>query len=152
MNSRSDRAATVLVFVLVMQLSLAGCGSGNAPTATEAGRTLKAHILTLLKERNARNVVITDPGGKNVPCGSGRAKQTFAATGQDLEAGTSPAALNDMMLGALKRVGHYELASNESDTVPVRVIDKETKTVLVLDSSIDGQYAVQGETECLEIS
>ena len=76
---------------------LTACTSEDSPTAAQAGQTLKKHVLQLLKERNAQNVTITDPGGKNIPCGDGKAKQTFAATGLDLPQRESPALVDSLI-------------------------------------------------------
>lgn len=59
------------VTLLATALTLAACGE-REPTAVEAGATLKAHILKLLKEVNTQNIQITDPGGKDIPCGDGQ--------------------------------------------------------------------------------
>ncbi|GAB3901378.1 hypothetical protein GCM10027612_64660 [Microbispora bryophytorum subsp. camponoti] len=105
-----------------------------------------------MKERNAQNVSITDPGGKNIPCGDGKAKQTFAAIGEDLWPGTEPDALNDMLLGALGRVGAYRISGTPDAQTPVEVVNRSTRTILRLSSREKGRYQVQGETECLSIS
>ncbi|MEW9530363.1 hypothetical protein [Microbispora sp. NPDC049125] len=132
----------------VASLGVSACTSDDTPTASEAGRTLKNHILQLLKERNAQNVTITDPGGKNIPCGDGHAKQTFAARGDDLPE-RQPAALVDALVGALKRVAPYRVVSAGESGQPVRVEDKQAHTVLVLSAPLKGMYQVSGETQCL---
>ncbi|MER7134267.1 hypothetical protein, partial [Streptosporangium saharense] len=65
-----------------MLLTVTGCGE-SGPTAAEAGETLKTHITELMKQRHALDVQITDSGGRDVPCGEGKAKRTFAAIGKD---------------------------------------------------------------------
>ncbi|MFG1876810.1 hypothetical protein ACGFIV_18385 [Sphaerisporangium sp. NPDC049003] len=140
------------VLALLTPLSLTACTSDKGPTAAQAGQTLKAHILQLLKERNAKSVTISDPGGKDIPCAEGKAKQTYAATGRDLEAGTAPDALNDMMLGAVKRVGDYSIVDGNGGIGTVTVADNSTATVLLLNSHTKGEYSIRGETECLRPS
>ncbi|MDP9841550.1 hypothetical protein [Streptosporangium lutulentum] len=137
--------------LLLTALTLAACGE-KEPTAAEAGATLKAHILKLLEEVNAQNIKIIDPGGKDVPCGEGKAKRTFAATGQDSAPERKASGLNDIMISASKRVADYDLVSigNPDDiNDPMTMADTLSRTSLVLQSSFDGQYAVRGETECL---
>jgi hypothetical protein len=133
-------------------LALAGCGT-DEPTAAEAGETLKAHITTLAKEANIRDVKVTDPGGKDIPCGNDRAKRTYAIAGRDVAPQRTPDMLKDGLLGALGRVASYELTNaSEPISEPYRVADDETKTVLILDSPGSGQYVVTGETRCLPTS
>jgi hypothetical protein len=149
----------ILVLTLA-SLALTGCAdespapvpAESGPTAAQAGRTLKQHILQLLKERNAQHVTITDPGGKNIPCADGKAKQTFAATGADLESRTAPDALNEMLLGALRRIGDYVITGEGEGGDVIRVSDQSTETFLILSSRDAGQYLVVGETGCLRLS
>ncbi|WP_182903193.1 hypothetical protein [Microbispora sp. H10830] len=148
----SVRLRPIAAALLLALLTSTACTSEDSPTAAQAGQTLKKHVLQLLKERNAQNVTITDPGGKNLPCGDGKAKQTFAATGEDLWPGTEPDALNDMLLGALKRVGAYRISGTSDAKTPVEVVNRSTRTILRLSSREKGRYQVQGETECLLIS
>ncbi|MER6172554.1 hypothetical protein [Streptosporangium sp. NPDC001681] len=136
---------------LLATLSLTACGE-KQPTAAEAGETLKAHILKLLEEVNAKNIQITDPGGKDISCGEGRAKRTFAATGQDIAPERQANGLNEMMVSASKRVANYELVSiGDPDDIndPMTVVDESSRTSLILQSSTNGRYAVRGETKCL---
>ncbi|WP_370019984.1 hypothetical protein [Planotetraspora sp. GP83] len=129
-------------------LALTGCTSDKGPTAAQAGQTLKNHILQLLKERNAQDITITDPGGRNIPCPDGKAKQTFAATGKDLPQ-RRPDVLVDSLVGALKRVAPYEIVSVADPGGSVRVRNTAAQTILLLGSPANGQYSVSGETQCL---
>ncbi|MFC0556344.1 hypothetical protein ACFFHJ_36110 [Planotetraspora thailandica] len=141
-----------MAVVVLVSLVLAGCDSDDGPTAAQAGQTLKSDILQLLKERDARDVTVTDPGGKDIPCGDGKAKQTFAATGTDGSRMTEPYILRTAMLGALSRVGHYQTVGTSTPDSPIRVVNESTATILTLDSSAAGIYAVSGETQCLRSS
>ncbi|GAA4202337.1 hypothetical protein GCM10023074_37020 [Microbispora amethystogenes] len=144
----SARICPIAGALLLTLLAPVACSSEETPTAAEAGQTLRTHILQLLKERNAQDVTITDPGGKDIPCGDGRAKQTFAATGEDLPTRGSDA-LTDALLGALKRVAPYGLVTSGRPGEPMRVRNSASHTSLTLASSESGQYVVRGETECL---
>ncbi|MEU4538055.1 hypothetical protein AB0G15_24695 [Streptosporangium sp. NPDC023825] len=140
--------------LLLVALPMVACGEKH-PTAIEAGETLKAHVLKLLEEVNAKNIQITDPGGKDVPCGKDGAKRTFAATGQDIAPERGASGLNELMISASKRVANYKLVSiGDPDDIndPMTVADESSGTSLILQSSINGQYAVRGETECLSRS
>ncbi|WP_327046679.1 hypothetical protein OG320_01900 [Microbispora sp. NBC_01189] len=145
----SARIRPIAGVLLLALLAPVACSSEESPTAAEAGQTLKAHILQLLKERNAQNVTITDPGGKDIPCGDGKAKQTFAATGKDLSHTTSPENIRAALVGAVDRVAAYEVINAGPLSSPVHVIDRRTRTELVLDATGSGVYAVSGKTTCL---
>ncbi|GAA3443280.1 hypothetical protein [Planomonospora venezuelensis] len=134
--------------LLVVALAAVGCGE-KEPTAAEAGATLKNHILKLLDEVSAQNVQVTDPG-KDIPCGDGKAKRTFAATGLDIAGQTKPRMLNIQMLGALSGFADYKMTGPGGEKFSVT--SEATKTSLHMDSSADGQYTVRGETECLNRS
>ncbi|MGV9775475.1 hypothetical protein [Streptosporangium sp. NPDC003464] len=139
------------VTLLATALALAACGESE-PTAAGAGATLKTHILKLLKEVNAQNIQITDPGGKDIPCGDGRFKRTFAATGQGRPPYSQPIHMKDEMRGALSRVAHYTGLGAPNLSEPAKIADRSARTLLVLDASATGEYLVSGETECLNQS
>ncbi|MEU7884161.1 hypothetical protein AB0B54_01550 [Microbispora bryophytorum] len=145
----SVRLRPIAAALLLALLSSTACTSDDSPTAAEAGQTLKKHVLQLLKERNAQNVSITDPGGKNIPCGDGKAKQTFAATGEDLASRTTPENIRAALLGAVERVATYEVVDASALSNPVHVVNESTRTELVLDAADNGIYLVSGETTCL---
>lgn len=131
-------------------LSVSGCGN-SGPTAAQAGETLKAHITELMKKGYVRNVRITDPGGRDVPCGEGKAKRTFAAVGRDLAPERKPNTLNVFMLGLIDSIAPYEIVEDPGNA-PIRLANDEYKTMIILESPGNGQYAVRGETECLPAS
>jgi hypothetical protein len=137
--------------LLLTAMTLAACGE-KEPTAAEAGATLKTHILELLKEVDAQNIEVTDPGRKDIPCGEEKVKRSFAATGQDIAPERKASSLNEIMLSASKRVSKYKLVSigNPDDiNDPMIIGDAPSGTSLVLQSSSNGQYSVRGETACL---
>ncbi|MCT9929412.1 hypothetical protein N5079_04180 [Planotetraspora sp. A-T 1434] len=146
------RLRRTLAVLGLAALALAGCTSDKGPTAAQAGQTLKNHILQLLKERDAENVTITDPGGRNIPCADGKAKQTFSATGNDNFRKTAPHILRTAMLGALERVGNYDVVGVPEPNKPIHVTDVSSATNLVLDSPSVGVYSISGETRCLSVS
>ncbi|MFI7046906.1 hypothetical protein ACWDTT_13235 [Streptosporangium sandarakinum] len=134
----------------VAVLAVSGCGA-SGPTAAEAGETLKHHITEVMKRRRALDVQITDPGGRDIPCGEGKAKRTFAAVGRDRAPGTEPGLLNDLLMGALFRVARYRIVEDE-ENAPIRLAGDEYRTVIILDSRRHGQYGMRGETNCLPVS
>lgn len=135
------------VLVCVVLLAVSGCGD-SGPTAAEAGETLKAHIIELMKQSHALNVRITDPGGRDMPCGEGKAKRTFAAVGKDPAEERGPDSLNNLLLGALSGVASYRI-SEDRGNAPIRLANDEYKTMIILESPGNGNYEVRGETECL---
>ncbi len=147
--SRSAWPHRTAALLAILTLTTA-CSSGE-PTAAEAGQTLKTQILDVLKRRNADDVTITDPGGRNISCGEGKAKQTFAATGKDLP-DRRPDTLRAMLLGTLDHIAHYKITNPEAVNQPIRVVNSELKTIIVLDSPANGVYSISGETECLASS
>lgn len=134
----------------VALLTVAGCGD-SGPTAAEAGETLKVHITELMKESYVLDVRITDPGGRDVPCGEGKAKRTFAAVAKDAVPEREPNGRNIYMVGVLSSVAPYRAVDYRANA-PIRLVNDEYKTVIILEASANGQYAVRGETECLPIS
>ncbi|GII78781.1 hypothetical protein Sru01_37630 [Sphaerisporangium rufum] len=139
-----------VVLSLVAIFSLVACASDGSPTLPQASQTLKTHILRLLKERNARNVMVTDPGGKSISCADGKAKQTFSATGMDLDNKMSPENIRTALLGALPRVAEYRIVDGKSLERAIVVENKKEGAKLTLDSLRPGVYKVSGETLCLE--
>ncbi|MFC0863489.1 hypothetical protein ACFHYQ_14405 [Sphaerimonospora cavernae] len=138
--------AAVAVLTL---LAASACTSDESPTAAKAGQAIKKHILQLLKERNAQNVTITDPGGKNIPCGDDKAKQTFAARATDADPQAQPQIIKDTLVAALRRVAPYEIISDKFDARPIELRNAEEATVLFLGSPGEGRIDVRGETRCL---
>ncbi|MEO3858060.1 hypothetical protein [Acrocarpospora sp. B8E8] len=135
------------VTICALVLLGAGCAEPE-PTATDAGQALKLHITELMKEVHALNVQITDPGGRDLPCGEGRAKQSFAATGADSVPHMTADGLNTVLVAVLSRVAPYRIVEDRGNA-PIRLASEEFRTALVLESTGDGQYKVRGETECL---
>jgi hypothetical protein len=136
-----------VLICIVALFAVSGCAE-KEPTAAEAGETLKLHITELMKQRHALEVKITDPGGRDIPCGEGKAKRTFAATGRDPALQREPDGLNTLLLGSLSRVAPYEIVEDRGDA-PIKLANDEYKTVIILESPVNGQYGVRGETECL---
>ncbi|MEV4093051.1 hypothetical protein [Streptosporangium saharense] len=131
-------------------LTVTGCGE-SGPTAAQAGETLKTHITELMRQRHALDVQVTDPGGRDIACGEGRAKRTFAAVGRDADTKREANSLNTLLLGTLSGVADYHIVEDRGDA-PLKLANDEYKTRMTLESSGNGQYAVTGETECLPTS
>ncbi|GLW98056.1 hypothetical protein [Microtetraspora sp. NBRC 16547] len=149
-RSRHSSPARLIGSLSLLALLVVACGE-REPTVAEAAASLQTHVLRLLKERGALNVRITDPGGKNISCGEGKAKRTFAATGEDADPRLDPGSANDALVGALGRAADHKYHLADPMERPYRLANKVTRTFLVLDS-VTGRYVVRGETECLSRS
>ncbi|MBB2911272.1 hypothetical protein FHS43_002537 [Streptosporangium becharense] len=147
MACSARRGVAVCAAVL---LAVSGCAD-SGPTAAEAGETLKTHITELMKEGHVLDVRITDSGGRDIPCGEGKAKRTFAAAGRDSAERSDPDGLNTYLIGVLSSVAPYRIVEDRGNA-PIRLANGEYKTVIILESPAEGQYAVRGETECLPVS
>ncbi|MFI7046912.1 hypothetical protein ACWDUI_12345 [Streptosporangium sandarakinum] len=141
----------VVVCAVMVLVAVSGCGE-SGPTAAEAGETLKNHITELMKESHVLDVRITDPGGRDIPCGEGKAKRTFAATARDSAPQRDPDGLNTFMLGELSAVAPYRIVEDRGRAAPIRLANDEYKTIIILASPANGQYLVRGETQCLPTS
>ncbi|SDH46395.1 hypothetical protein SAMN05421505_11661 [Sinosporangium album] len=140
--------------ILAMGLLLTAC-SNDEPTVSQAAKSLEGQILKLLEKRSARDIQVTDPGGKDIPCGDDRFKRTYAATGRDESSTLAPGSLNALLLGTMPSVAKHTMLPpkaaqnpNAISTVSVEV----TKTFLTFNSSTAGVYSAQGETACLSRS
>ncbi|WP_155357013.1 hypothetical protein [Acrocarpospora macrocephala] len=140
--------ALVIVFVL------SGCGDNAPPepTAAEAGEVLKSHIDQTLKHAFAENIKITDPGGKDIPCGNGKYRRTYAAEA-DAGAGSGDSEIITVaLIGALRSVADYDLVGPLSQLTQEEAVSAKYHTRLVLSSPAKGRMVARGETECLSLS
>jgi hypothetical protein len=150
---RTGKRLSVLLgtTLLVAPLIPAGHEPGEPePTAAEAGAILKAHVLRLIEEVSYASPQVTDPGGRDIPCGDGKVKRTFAATGPDAAEYTKPRTLNLMMLSAAGEFADYDLAGPGGPDF--HLVGEDTRTSLHLNSTENGRYSVSGETDCLDRS
>lgn len=141
----------VLSAPLIGLFVLAGCGGNEepkVPTAAEAGVTLKEHITRTFEGAQAKDIKVTDSGGKDVPCGAGKVKRTYAATAKNDIGSGDPDSLVVAMIGALDLVAEYELNAAGQPTVQ-DVVSKEFRTHIVLSSPARNAMVIRGETDCL---
>lgn len=136
--------AAMTAFTLV-----AGCGGGGdpGPSAAQAGETLKTHITQLMTKADLRDFDVTDPGGKDVPCGDEGTKRTYGVKStfrMDTEV------LIAELVGTLKDVWGYKV-----DHVVVPYQGKtvlklaSARTTVTLDLPETDVLTVTGETDCV---
>ncbi|MEU0486552.1 hypothetical protein ABZ260_46230, partial [Streptosporangium sp. NPDC006013] len=90
--------------------------------------TLKVHIIELMRQRSVLDVQITDFGGRDIPCGEGKAKRTFAVVGRDTTERTEGDSLNTLLLGSLSGVAPYRIVEDRGDA-PIKLASEAYKTV-----------------------
>ncbi|GAA3701364.1 hypothetical protein GCM10022224_079070 [Nonomuraea antimicrobica] len=148
----TNPARRMLSALLITLFVLAGCGGTDhpaVPTAAEAGLTLKEHITRTLDGAQGKDIKVTDPGGKDVPCTEGKVKRTYAATARDaFYSGDSNLTLL-AMIGSLDKVAEYDFTSSNSSDTYQEVANKDLHLRIVLSAPAKGSMVVRGETECL---
>lgn len=136
--------AAMTAFTLV-----AGCGGGGdpGPSAAQAGETLKTHITQLMTKADLRDFDVTDPGGKDVPCGDEGTKRTY---GVKSTFRMDPEVLIARLVGALTSTWGYEI---EQVFVPDRgkTVLKlaSARTTVTVDLPETDVLTVTGETDCV---
>ncbi|MFC4116204.1 hypothetical protein [Nonomuraea zeae] len=137
---------------LTVLFTLTGCVASTAPevpTAAQAGETLKDHITRTLTKAQAKDVEVTDAGGKDIPCGDGKVKRTYAATGKESIGSPDSDILTLSLIGALDTVAEYDLTARNASDTSQEAVNKDLHLRIVLSSPARGQMLVKGETECL---
>ncbi|MEV4077204.1 hypothetical protein [Nonomuraea fuscirosea] len=151
-KSMMNPAWRVLSAPLIGLFVLAGCGGKDEPklpTAAEAGVTLKDHVTRTLDGALGKDLKVTDPGGKDVPCTEGKVKRTYAAKARDsFYSGDSNLTLL-AMIGSLGKVAEYDLTSSNSSDTYQEATNKDLHLRIVLSAPDKGSMVVRGETECL---
>ncbi len=144
---QSISIAVVAIFVL------SGCGDSAPPppTAAQAGATLKSHIDRTLKIAMAADMKITDPGGKDIPCGNGKYKRTYAAQARAGIGAKDSEIITLALVGALDSVAKYELIDVAVNLTEQKAVSKEYRTRITLSSPGEGRMEARGETECLAL-
>ncbi|KAB2344313.1 hypothetical protein [Actinomadura rudentiformis] len=145
--------------VLLTGLALSACGDDkpDGPTVAQADKALHAHIdeLVGVGVGNVRNLKITDPGGKDIPCGEGKAKRTYAVSGDKRDPkrddlSLTPVELSNSMFGRLTtHVAKYELKQFSGGDPKKVMSNAETRTNLTFVVPAKGVIEIYGSTDCL---
>lgn len=137
--------------------SLGSCQSSSkpiqGPTAAQAGATLKTHITSLVQQLGTKNLKVTDPG-QSLPCGSKRAKQTYAVTGNDTSLSNSkPTTLVDFMTGFLvAQENPYKVVAARHDIAWSKLANTTAHVQIAVSSPSPRKFSISGQTECLRIA
>ncbi len=132
---------------------LSGCGDNarRQPTAAQAGEVLKRHIDQTLKNALAEDIKITDPGGKDIPCGNGKYKHTYAVEARAGVGSGDSEIITVALVGALSHVADYDLVGPSGRLTEEEAVSAEYYTRLNLSSPAKGKMVARGETECLSL-
>ncbi|MBO2451791.1 hypothetical protein J4573_32215 [Actinomadura barringtoniae] len=149
----------IVGLTLATALLLSACGDDKpkGPTAAEAEQTLKAHINKLVGVGvgNVRHVKVTDPGGKDIPCGKNKAKRTYAVTGDkndpkkdDLS--LTPVDLRSHMFGVLiTQVAKYDTVDIKGGQPTLNTHNPATRTNILIKAYPNRKLELFGSTDCL---
>ncbi|MGS2640493.1 hypothetical protein [Streptosporangium sp. LJ11] len=140
------------VIVALGILALGACSSEPpGPTAAQAEATLKADIDWLVKSTHAKDVTVTDEGGKDIPCGEGKAKRTYGVAGVDASSVDEPVIIFNMLTGGLGKRG-YKVVSVDWKTPSNESVKGESRVKITVDSSRKKHFELSGETQCLKVA
>lgn len=127
---------------------LAGCSTADpGPTAEQAGQTLQQHITELMDMVDPAETVITDPGGKDVPCGEDGVKRTYAVKSTFSR---SDDHLLSEMVGRLSMMWSYKVDKPHGPGLPKTTVKlASSRTSITLETPSDHEALAAGETECI---
>lgn len=143
----SVRLGALAVSALVLVTACTGSGTDTGPTAAQAGKTLEAHITQLMSRSGLRDVEVTDPGGKDLPCADGGTKRTYGAR-STFEGGGE--VLINQLTGVLTATWGYEVEQvliPESAKTVLKLAS--SRTTVTLDLPAEHELIVAGETDCV---
>jgi hypothetical protein len=136
-------AAAMMAFAVVT-----GCAESDpGPTAAQAGETLKTHIDELMAEAGLRDFQVTDPGGKDVPCGAEGKKRTYGVKSSFQSDAES---LIGQLTGTLTSMWGYTVEEVfVPDTGKTVLKLTRSRTTVTLDLPAEQVVTVTGETDCV---
>jgi hypothetical protein len=150
---RTPACVLMVGLVLVGGPSVAACGGerDEGPTVVQAEQALKSHVDQLLKATIVRDVQVTDPGGKNMPCVKNKVKRTYAVNADKRDApALDQVGLTGRMLGLLKGIAEYDLTYAKGGDPTMKLHSPEARTNLILKSPSKGKIRIEGVTDCLD--
>ncbi|MBP2706838.1 hypothetical protein JOL79_23815 [Microbispora sp. RL4-1S] len=144
----------IITISLLAGLSLSACNQSETPklpTAAQVEPTLKSHINRTLRNAFATDVRVTDPGGRDIPCGNSSAKRTYAVKAKAGIGSGNPEMVVLALISGLHQVAKYQLPSYAVSLTEQAAVSAQYRTRLVLSSPKKGEMVVRGETECLPL-
>ncbi|GGO27847.1 hypothetical protein [Microbispora bryophytorum] len=144
------RLRLIVPITLAAGLMMSAC-TESEPTPAEAGQVLKRHIDQTMKNAFAVDVEITDPGGKDVPCGSDRYRRTYAVKAKAGVGSGNPEMVTLALIGGLHEVARYELHDVGTDLTKREAVSRQYHTRMLISSPSKGNMVIEGETDCLPL-
>ncbi|MGW3352506.1 hypothetical protein ACWDA3_55230 [Nonomuraea rubra] len=125
-----------------------GCSTGErGPTVEQAGRTLQEHITELMESVGAEEMVVTDPGGKDVACGVDGVKRTY---GVRSTFSRSSVLLLPEMAGTLSTMWGYKVHEAYKAGSPRTTLKlASSRTSITLETLSDHEAVTTGVTDCI---
>ncbi|MBB6549990.1 hypothetical protein [Nonomuraea rubra] len=125
-----------------------GCSTGDrGPTVEQAGRTLQEHITELMESVGAEELVVTDPGGRDVACGVDGVKRTYGVRSTFNRFDDN---LIAEMAGRLGTMWGYEVHDPYKPGRPkttLRLVS--SRTSITVETPSDHEAVASGETDCI---
>ncbi|MFF3436811.1 hypothetical protein [Streptosporangium sp. NPDC002721] len=112
---------------------------------------MRADVDWLMKLLHAKDVKVTDGGGKDIPCEEGKAKRTYAVTGVNTTGIDGSVNTLNMLAGGLGRRG-YKVSSVDWSTPRDELVKKDAHIKITATSSREKDFMLSGETECLRVN
>ncbi|MEV4296692.1 hypothetical protein [Microbispora rosea] len=144
----SLRLRLIVPITLGAGLMLSAC-SDPEPTAAEAGQVLINHIKQTMDNVRAVDVEVTDPGGRDIACGNGKYKRTYAVRASSGVGSGNPETVILMLVSALKGAGDYKLINTDVNAATQEAVNAQSHTRITVSSPAEGKITAQGETDCL---
>ncbi|MEU8172215.1 hypothetical protein AB0C14_05020 [Microbispora hainanensis] len=147
------RLRGIVSISLLVGLALSACTepAPKLPTAAQVEPTLKSHVDQTLKFARAVDVKVTEAGGKDISCGSGRAKRIYAVKAKAGIGSGNPEMVVLALISSLHQVAKYQLPNYAASLTEQEAVSEQHRTRLLLSSPGKGEMVVRGETECLPL-
>ncbi|WP_405084971.1 hypothetical protein [Microbispora sp. NBC_01389] len=133
---------------LVAGLTLSAC-SDPEPTAAEAGQILKRHIDQTVQHAFGTDVEVTDPGGRDIPCGNDKYKRSYAVKARARVGSGDPEGITLALVGTLDAIADYRLVKAGMTPTYQQAVSDQYHTRIELSAPGKGRFEVRGETDCL---
>ncbi|MBG0817427.1 hypothetical protein [Planomonospora sp. ID82291] len=116
----------------------------------QAAVKLKADIERMAQHVRAENFKLNDTNGKSLPCGEGKAKRVYEASGtMGLKSSDVTASLGVLTY----KLDDYGYESKQSDlSIPKEDFENQTAhTKITATTSPESRFKILGETDCLDL-